>query len=89
MKAMKFIGVASVCLSLAACNGGGSKEWDRCVTDVGMSIKDPNDYWRAGAACEIQFRKEGKMNLMPRKTQQNRNLDYLNNCLAIGTCRLF
>jgi hypothetical protein len=44
MKAMIFLSVASISLSLAACNGGGSKEWNRCVADVGMSIKNPDDY---------------------------------------------
>lgn len=73
---------------LASCDsgGGGSKEWQQCVSDVRLSIKNPDDYWRAGAACEIQFRKEGKMKLMPSKTQKNRDLDYLNDCLAMQTC---
>ena len=73
-------------ISLAACGGGGSREWHECVSDMRLSIKNPDDYWRAGAACEIQFRKEGKMKLMPSKTQENRNLDYLNDCLAKRTC---
>ena len=81
--------VAAFTVALVSCSGEGSKEWDQCVSDVRMSIKNPDDYWRAGAACEIQFRKEGSMNLMPRKTQANRNLDYLNNCLALGTCRQY
>lgn len=79
--------VAVFAVALVSCSGEGSKEWNQCVSDVRMSIKNPDDYWRAGAACEIQFRKEGRMNLMPAKTQANRNLDYLNNCLALGTCR--
>jgi hypothetical protein len=81
--------VTAFSVSLVSCGGGGSKEWDQCVSDVGLSIKNPDDYWRAGAACEIQFRKEGKIKLMPSKTQANKSLDYLNNCLALGTCRRY
>lgn len=88
MKIIKLI-LAASSIFLSACGGSGSKEWDQCVSDVRMSIKNPEDYWRAGAACEIQFRKEGKMGLMPKKTQANRNLDYLNNCIAMRTCSRF